>query len=453
MIGQSRLIDPDPFSLYKTGYPHHRRTYSPSPMAVLLVLLLSVFSCGAKAQVPAASTFKYVNEGEFGPFITEYGASYRATPLFGSPYQLMWYNATPGQFYLGLRMGLRRSESLFRWVWDANRGKPVGEKATLTFGKDGNLVLAEANGRVVWSTGTANKGVVGIRIIPGAGNIVLYNKAGKFVWQSFDFPTDTLLPGQSLRLKGPSKLVSRKSESENSNGKYSFVVEPKGMALYLGGFSQLLPYFNYFGSPFGRLTFNKPTDVTFSPEPESSFAWELKLVRQDDGAEILARPNYNASLSILRLQVDGNLVAYTYYEPVDSQAWERTFSFFSERGILEECELPSKCGSLGVCKNDMCVACPTAKGLLGWSESCSPPAKVGSCKSTSYVKVAGVENFLTKFVPGQTLKLENCKSKCSADCSCLGFFFWEKESKCWIAPTLGTLRQVSNSSHVAYLKS
>ncbi|CAA7402353.1 unnamed protein product [Spirodela intermedia] len=429
---------------------------SSSPSATAILFLFSIFAGVALAQVPAKDRFKYVNQGEFGPFITEYDASYRATPLFGSPYQLMWYNTTPGEFYLGLRMGLRRSESLFRWVWDVNRGKPVGENATLTFGTDGNLVLAEANGRTVWSTGTANKGVVGIKIVPGAGNLVLFDKNGRFVWQSFDHPTDTLLPGQSLRLTGPSKLVSRKSEKENSDGKYSFVVEPKGLALYMAASPKPLPYFNYLGAPFGRLAFTTPSNITFLPEPESddNFAWELKLV-QNNGADILARPKYNASLSILRLQLDGNLVAFTYYEPVDSQAWERTFSFFSDNGILEGCELPSKCGSLGVCKDDMCVACPTPNGLLGWSDSCSSP-KDGACKAAAgaaYYKVVGVENFLTKFVKGQTVKLDDCKKKCSADCKCLGFFFWEKESKCWLAPTLGTLNQVSNSSHVAYIKS
>ncbi|XP_078431165.1 EP1-like glycoprotein 1 [Wolffia australiana] len=426
-------------------------------MALLSVFLFfSVLAAGgAMAKVPAKDTFKYVNEGEFGPFITEYDASYRATPLFGSPYQLMWYNTTPGEFYLGLRMGLRRSESLFRWVWDANRGKPVGENATLSFGVDGNLVLAEADGRVVWSTGTANKGVVGIRIIPIAGNIVLYDKNGKFVWQSFDYPTDTLLPGQSLRLTGPSKLVSRKSDKENSEGMYSFVLEPKGIALYMAASPKPLPYFNYLGAPFGRLAYQQPTNLTFLPESESeeNFRWELKLV-SNNGADNLAQVNYNASISILRIQSNGNVEAFTYYEPVDIQAWEKTFSFFSDDGgILEGCDLPSKCGSLGLCKNDMCVACPTAKGLLGWSESCAPP-KITSCKGGSdYVKVVGAEHFLTKFVRGQTRKFEDCKSRCSADCKCLGFFFWEKESTCWLAPTLGTLNQVSNTTHVAYIKS
>lgn len=47
-------------------------------------------------------------------------------------------------------------------VWDANRGNPVGENATLAFGTDGNRLLADADGRVAWQTNTANKDAVGL---------------------------------------------------------------------------------------------------------------------------------------------------------------------------------------------------------------------------------------------------------------------------------------------------
>ena len=73
--------------------------------------------------VPDNATFKYTNEGDLGDYVVE---------------------------------------STMRWVWDANRAKPVQEKATLNFGMDGNLILAvaDADGTVAWQTDTANKDVV-----------------------------------------------------------------------------------------------------------------------------------------------------------------------------------------------------------------------------------------------------------------------------------------------------
>lgn len=103
-------------------------------------------------------------------------------------------------------MGHPRSESIMRWVWDANRGRPVRENATLTFGSDGNLVLADVDGKVAWQTGMANRGVVGLSLRPN-GNLVLYDDKGQFIWQSFHRPTDTILVGQTIRATGPSILI------------------------------------------------------------------------------------------------------------------------------------------------------------------------------------------------------------------------------------------------------
>lgn len=419
-----------------------------STFAVVVVLLL-LSSAMALARGQTVQTFTYVNEGEFGPYITEYDASYRVLPVASSPFQFAFYNTTPGAFYLALRMATVRSESLFRWVWEANRGRPVGENAAFSLLSSGDLVLAEADGRVVWSTGTANRGVVGFRLLP-AGNAVLYDAKGRFVWQSFDHPTDTLLVGQSLRLRGPNKLVSRRSAVDGSFGIYSLVFSAGGITMYINSVAtRPLAYYNYTD---GLLSFSGES-VAFvcEPETEDAFAWECRLIIN------LARPKYNATLSFLRLDVDGNLSVYTYYDPVDTQAWERTFAFFDdERGWLAGCALPSRCGELGVCEDQMCVACPSRGGLLGWSRGCAPPSLAG-CKAgdtaAKYFKVEGVENFLSTYSEGEgKLKVEECRRRCSADCKCRGFLFWENESRCWLAPLLGTLSRVSNSSHVAYVK-
>lgn len=165
---------------------------------------LSIFTL-CQSTVPPSETFKFVNQGEFGPYIVEYDGNYRALSLFTSPFQLCFYNVTPNAFILALRMATLKSESLFRWVWEANLANPVRENATVTFGRDGNLVLADPDGHVAWQTGTANKGVVGLKLLSN-GNLVLHDSRGRFVWQSFDYPTDTLLVGQVLRPSGPHQV-------------------------------------------------------------------------------------------------------------------------------------------------------------------------------------------------------------------------------------------------------
>jgi hypothetical protein len=123
---------------------------SPSPIPFSLLTLFILLLSSANSVRAKVNTFTYVNQGEFGPYITEYGADYRVLPISTSPFQMAFYNTTPGAFYLALRMGTTRSESVFRWVWEANRGNPVGENATFSLLPDGNLVLAEADKRLVW---------------------------------------------------------------------------------------------------------------------------------------------------------------------------------------------------------------------------------------------------------------------------------------------------------------
>ncbi|KAK3424486.1 hypothetical protein EUGRSUZ_F01235, partial [Eucalyptus grandis] len=432
-------------------------------MSLLHFLLLLSLSLLAQAAVPPSAQFKFVNEGEFGPYIVEYDGNYRTFGIFSSPFQLCFYNTTPNAFTLALRMATAQSNSLLRWVWEANRGKPVRENATFALGADGNLVLANADGQVAWQSRTTNKGVVGFKLLPN-GNMVLYDSKGNFVWQSFDSPTDTLLVGQSLRARAVSKLVSRASETDNSNGPYSLVIEPKQLSLYYTSKNSPKPLLYYTFAEKMYLGKESVGQVTLETarETDEGYAYEITLkyaaankTSGEGGRIILARPKYNSTLTILRLGIDGNLQAYTYYDKVNYRAWHVTFSLFSQDGDWDtECQLPSRCGNFGLCANSQCVACPSANGLLGWSESCAPP-RVTSCQPGyfGYYKLAGVDHFLSKYTKGEgPMKEGDCGGKCSKDCKCLGYFYNQETSRCWIAYELKTLIKVANSTHVGYIK-
>ncbi|KAK8519978.1 hypothetical protein V6N13_031548 [Hibiscus sabdariffa] len=427
-------------------------------MTLICLFLFTIFSVG-KALVPPSETFEYVNEGELGPYITEYGGDYRVLPLAEAQFQLCFYNTTPNAYTLALRMGLSKSESLRRWVWEANRGNPVKENATLTFGRDGNLVLADVDGRIAWQTDTANKGVTGFKVLPN-GNMVLHDAKGNFIWQSFDYPTDTLLVGQSLRLGGATKLVSRASALNNSDGAYSLVMESKSLVLYYKGPNTPKPIL-YFNPEFWVNIRKGPLEyVTFGSTPEDEgTAYGLYLSFQGYNSSLggslrIGRPNYNSTLSFLRLQMDGNLKVYTYYDPVFDSAWDETFTLFKRDGTWDdECQLPERCGKFGLCEDSQCVACPSPNGLMGWSKDCEVK-KLRSCNENDfyYYKLEGVDHFMTRYTRGNGVKEDECGRKCSRDCKCLGYFYNQETSRCWVAYDLKTLKRVANSTQVAYIK-
>jgi hypothetical protein len=95
-------------------------------------------------------------------------------------------------------------------VWTANRDDPpVSGNATLIFASDGRLVLQmgqEQVAVVAESSGSASASML------NSGNFVIYNSDQGIIWQSFDYPTDTLLPSQrSLTHTTNSTWLSRSS--------------------------------------------------------------------------------------------------------------------------------------------------------------------------------------------------------------------------------------------------
>ncbi|KAJ8616481.1 hypothetical protein MRB53_035853 [Persea americana] len=118
------------------------------PPFPLLFVFISLSAAITHATVPPSKTFTYINQGPFGGYNIEYGANYRVLDTFTYPFRRCFYNTTPNAYTLTQRMQTRPSESVMRRVWDANLAKPVRENATLSFRRDGNLGLSDADGKV-----------------------------------------------------------------------------------------------------------------------------------------------------------------------------------------------------------------------------------------------------------------------------------------------------------------
>ena len=303
--------------------------------------------------------------------------------------------------------------------------------------------------------------MVGIKLLSN-GNWVIYDSKGKFIWQSFDYPTDTLLVGQSLKVGGVTKLVSRASESENSDGKYSMVMESKRLAMYYKSSNSPKPMIYATSSVWFDIDKGSIQNVTLVGTPDNyGYAYYLNLdyvlsgVKYPTGGRILVRPKYNSTATFLRLDMDGNIRLYTYFDKVDYQGWQVTYTLFNrDSGDETECQLPERCGKFGLCEDSQCVGCPSPKGLTGWSKDCAP-LKLSGCEVNDfhYYKLEGVDHFMSKYSNGDgPMKQTQCLNRCSKDCKCLGYFYNTITSRCLIAYDLKTLTRVQNSTHLAYIK-
>ncbi|KAL8510769.1 hypothetical protein ACS0TY_017545 [Phlomoides rotata] len=123
-------------------------------------------------------------------------------------------------------------------VWSANRNNPVRINATLELTGAGDLILRDADGSLAWSTNTAGKSVVGLNLTE-TGNLVLFDAKNSVVWESFDHPTDALVPGQILK--------SGMNLTENG-GKFSVSMKEEGLVAYVEGDPPRVYYENLFRS-------------------------------------------------------------------------------------------------------------------------------------------------------------------------------------------------------------
>ncbi|KAI3672943.1 hypothetical protein L6452_39047 [Arctium lappa] len=98
-------------------------------------------------------------------------------------------------------------------VWMTNRDEPVnGKRSKFSLLKTGNLVLTDA-GRKIWRTNTKSSNLQ-LKLLD-FGNLVLIEFDDQsYLWQSFSFPTDTILSDQPFT--NASVLVSSRSSTNLS---------------------------------------------------------------------------------------------------------------------------------------------------------------------------------------------------------------------------------------------
>ncbi|KAG5597332.1 hypothetical protein H5410_038564 [Solanum commersonii] len=289
-------------------------------------------------------------------------------------------------------------------VWSANRNHPVKFNATLQLGHDGNLVLTDSDGTLVWSTDTIEKSVSGLNLTE-MGNLVLFDKRKRTIWQSFDHPTDSLLPGQNL-VSGQ-KLIASVSATNHSQGLLALSVLNGSWAAY----TDTVPPQYYYSSSYADSSYYSCDGQTFTA---------------------LHYPT-NSTTQFMKIGPDGHLKVYQC-SVVD---WNEVSDILSPH--VENCGYPMVCGSYSICTNNGQCTCPPQENFfrpfferkpdLGCSQLTS--IYCNSSQYHSFVELKNTTYFSfnidqelnsSKLWLGHT-KLEDCKRACLSNCSCKAAVF------------------------------
>uniref|UniRef100_A0A0E0DJC3 non-specific serine/threonine protein kinase n=1 Tax=Oryza meridionalis TaxID=40149 RepID=A0A0E0DJC3_9ORYZ len=247
-------------------------------------------------------------------------------------------------------------------AWTANRDTPVngvGSRAELR--KDGSLVLQDYDGRVVWSTNTSGTPADRAQLLD-TGNLVVSDAAGNRLWQSFDWPTDTLLPEQPVTRYR--QLVSAAARGSPYSGYYKFYFDSSNILNLMYDGPEISS--NYWPDPFkkwwdnNRTAFNSSRHGSFDRRGVFTASDQLQFNASDMGDGGVMRR--------LTLDYDGNLRLYS----LDAAAgrWHVTWV-----AVQRQCDVHGLCGRYGICTYSQGPTCSCPDGYVphdasDWSKGC-----------------------------------------------------------------------------------
>ncbi|KAJ8628173.1 hypothetical protein MRB53_021480 [Persea americana] len=347
-------------------------------------------------------------------------------------------------------------------VWVANRDTPLSKSTGILRIDGGNLILVEGLTKVVWSTNISTTGAAKPTAqLLDTGNLVLREEgnanSGRVLWQSFDHPSDTLLPG--MRLGWNSKaglnrfLTSWKNDDDPSSGDYSYKMDPNGLAQCqcLLRFQSRLKYRT---GPWNGVRFSGVTEM--QPNPIYGFYCGSTVDEVFYTYELLKI----SFISRLVLNRTGHIQRYTWDLESSDSNWKLYW-----RAPKDQCDEYSKCGPYGICNVNSSPVCGCVKGFepktpeewsLGVaSAGCIRKAQL-ECSGDGFLKLTAMKlpDSPQAFV-NSSMSLEECRIECLNNCSCVAYASADiaSGSGCirW-ASDLIDLKQFLNSGQDLYVR-
>ncbi|KAK4481530.1 hypothetical protein RD792_012431 [Penstemon davidsonii] len=259
----------------------------------------------------------------------------------------------------------------FTVVWMANRDQPVNQRYTrLSLLESGNLVLTDAGQIIVWMSGTTSISFSKYLILNDDGNLALFTNERVVLWQSFNSPTDTLLPLKSLTRN--SILVSSRSRTNYSSGYYKLYFDNDNVLrlLYDGEITSVFwppPWLNSWQA--GRTTYKDNKIATLGLLGNFTSSDSFRFRTTDFGLGIQRQ---------MTLDHDGNVRVYSLDK--GERIWKIT-----------------------------------------WQATIEPFNFQDSCDSSYFLKLSHVEYYGYDIAYHQNYTLEECKNLCLSYCDCRGF--------------------------------
>ncbi|XP_059661592.1 G-type lectin S-receptor-like serine/threonine-protein kinase At4g27290 isoform X2 [Cornus florida] len=316
-------------------------------------------------------------------------------------------------------------------VWVANRDTPLTDTSgggVLKLTDGGILVLVNSTNSIFWSSSNSSSNNNTVNSAPVAqlldsGNLVVKDVNDEnFLWQSFDYPGDTLLPGMKLGKNLVTgidrRLWSWKSSDDPSKGEYSYGFDLRGfpqMFLLKGSVEQ------YRTGPWNGISFSG----TVGLKPNSIYTYRFVFNQQEVyydfeliNSSVFSRRVMNRNGIVQRLTWNYKIQDWTVYLNTPS----------------DNCDFYGLCHAYGSCSVDNSPACgcldkfmpryPKDWDTADWSGGCVRRTALDchNGSSNGFLKYSGVKLPDTRYSWfNRSMNLKECETVCLKNCSCMAY--------------------------------
>ncbi|XVF77433.1 hypothetical protein PTKIN_Ptkin14bG0042700 [Pterospermum kingtungense] len=330
-------------------------------------------------------------------------------------------------------------------VWCANRDDPAtGGESKVELISTGQLVLKDPKGREIWrSNSLTNDSQVSHAAMLDTGNFVIASKSSGNIWESFKYPTDTMLPTQEL--DGGGYLSSSVAEESYRMGKFQLRFDGGSLVLNeVDVFTKdRIPYTDYFNFGDGsRLIFNNSGYIQ---------------IQNSNGSLQNLPPGLGPGSNYYRATLNFYGVFTLYFYPKNqngagswSALWYQPDDICSLQKMDTERLGSGPCGYNSICEGDNrerpTCTCPPGFSYLDESNPFKGCKQDYTSNPVDYCDTDGFtveeDRFEFKQVPLVNFPFSDygilkpatesqCIESCLQDCSCAVAYVNDQNSTCW----------------------
>ncbi|GKA85440.1 G-type lectin S-receptor-like serine/threonine-protein kinase LECRK3 [Tanacetum coccineum] len=367
------------------------------------------------------------------------------TSLTATPDVKPWLSSS-GEFALGFQKPQGNDNYLLSiWydkipdktiIWYPKDGPVVSTGSTVELIDGRGLVLSDPQGREVWSSSSTSNFTAGA--MNDTGNFLLLDSNSKKVWDSFDYPADTLLPTQSLKTDGL-LINSKMSETNFSGGRFQLGIQPSDGSLVLNtrddisGLASNAYKVLVRGEDFNST--NTGSQLIFD-----AMGYLYLLTRNGQISYLAPRNVVPPGDYYHRATMGSNGVFTQYYYPKNLTRNARWNVLWYEPENICGTIDSGACGLNNVCSLDYSkpkCECPPGFSLLDLNNPnghCKPDF-TPSCDEgyrqdqLDFHELTNIDWPLNDYAHMSSINEQRCKTSCLEDCFCAVAIF--RDNQCW----------------------